>query len=98
MLKPRENIVMVERVEAKSTSDGGIILPDAAKQQTNKGKVLAIGTYFDDLSNRLRTIPQLKDLKVDNIVYFPKYAGNEIEENGKTYLFLSYQDVLAIEE
>lgn len=93
-LKPREDFVMVERVESPTSSKGGILLPEIAKQQTNKGKVILIGPGIIKDGQRL----PVEGIKPGQIAYFSNYAGNEIESNDKKFLFLRQTEVLAVED
>lgn len=98
MLKPRGDYVMLERLEAKGKSEGGILLPDNAKTKTNCGKVLAVGPGRLSASQSLTDEEvKVEGIEVGDIAHFLSYSGSEIEENGKTYLFIREGDILAIE-
>jgi len=93
MLKPTENYVMIQRLDTPTTTPSGLVLTQESKESPNKGIVLAIGpgSYQE-----LILIP-VRNAKINDIVYFTKFAGNEIEEQGKKYLFLKDSDILAID-
>ena len=68
---------------------GGIIIPDAAKEKPQRGKVVAVGQGTKD---------EVMILKEGNTVLYGKYAGTEIENGGEKYLIMRQSDVLAIVE
>ncbi|NIK11758.1 co-chaperone GroES [Alkalibacillus almallahensis] len=92
MLKPIGDRVIVELVEEESTTAGGIVLPDSAKEKPQEGKVVAVG------SGRVTDNGEKIALEVsegDRVVY-SKFAGTEIEKDGKEYLVLRENDILAV--
>ena len=93
-LKPLGDRIVVKRVEAEGMTEGGIVLPDSAKEKPKEGKVVALGDgrLLDDGS---RASFQVK--KNDRII-FTSYAGTEVTVDGKEYLVMSENDVLAIVE
>ena len=93
-IKPLEDRVLVEPLEAETTTASGLVIPDTAKEKPQEGKVLAVGPgRFDDDGDR---IPM--DVKVGDVVVYSKYGGTEIKYSGEEYLILSARDVLAIVE
>ena len=76
----------------KTTTKGGIIIPDTAKEKPSRGRVLAIGdgTTFENGN----TIPMR--VKVGDIVLFSKWGGTEIKLDGKDRLIMKETDVLGI--
>lgn len=93
-LKPLGDKIIVERLEGESKTKGGIVLPDTAKEKPKEGKVIAVGEG-KLLDNGSRAKPTVK--KGDRIV-FTSYAGNEVKVEGKEYLIMPEDDVLAIIE
>ena len=92
-LKPLGDRVLVERLEEKEQkSDGGIIIPDTAKEKPVKGKVLAVGPGAVQ-ENGERTPMEVK--KGDTVL-FGKYAGTEVKIDGKEMLIMRESDILAI--
>jgi chaperonin GroES len=91
--QPLGDRVVVEREEAKSTTAGGIVLPDTAKDKPQKGKVLAIG------DGRIAKDGKRKPLqvKVGDSVLFTSYAGDEFKIDGeKKVLLMREDDILAV--
>jgi chaperonin GroES len=93
-LKPLADRLLIEPVEAEERTPAGIVLPDAAKQRPQQGKVLATG--IGKLQDNGERLPM--SVKKGDIVLFPRYAGTEIKIDGKKYLIMSENEVLAILE
>jgi chaperonin GroES len=89
---PLNDKILVERLEADDKTAGGIILPDTAKEKPKQGKVLAVGEG-KPLENGKRASFQVK---VGDRVLFSSYSGNEINHEGKEYLIMTEDDVLAV--
>ncbi len=92
--KPLYDRVLVKRVEEETTSAGGIIIPDSAKEKPLRGKVLAVG------SGKLKDDGSVRQLAVaaGDVVLFGKYAGTEIKIDGIEHTILREDDVLGIVE
>ena len=91
-LKPLGERLIVEPIEQEETTAGGIVLPETAKENPQKGKVVAVGPGArDESGNRIDM-----DVSADDEVLFAKYAGTEIKIEGKKLLILKESDVLAI--
>ena len=94
-IKPLEDRILVQPLDAEQTTASGLVIPDTAKEKPQEGKVLAVGPgRFDDEGDK--RIPL--DVKVDDTVIYSKYGGTEIKYNGEEYLLLSARDVLAVVE
>jgi chaperonin GroES len=89
---PLNDKILVERLEAEDRTSGGIILPDAAKEKPKQGKILALGEGKPLDSGKRGTF----QVKVGDKVLFSSYAGNEVTHEGKEYLIMTEDDVLAI--
>jgi len=86
-IKPFEDRILVEPEEiGESKSEGGIIIPDTAKEKPRKGKVVEVGTD-EDLA---------KNIKVGDTIIYAKFTGDEIEVENKNYLIISKSDILAV--
>lgn len=89
-LRPLDDRIVVEPLEAEEKTAGGILLPDTAKQKPQRGKVLAVGPgKLRDNGERLAL-----SVKVGDHVLFGKYSGNEVEVDGKELKILRESDVL----
>jgi len=90
-IRPLEDRIVVQAVEAETTTASGLVIPDTAKEKPQEGIVLAIGPgRFEDGQR----IPL--DVKEGDRVLYSKYGGTEIKYNGEEYLVLSARDVLAV--
>jgi chaperonin GroES len=90
-IRPLGDRIVVQRLE-EEMEKGGIIIPDTAKEKSLKGKVIAVGEgKVTDDGNR---IPM--QLKKGDKVLIGKYSGTEVQIEGKDYLIMREDDVLAI--
>ena len=81
-IKPLDDRVVVEPLEAEEKTAGGILLPDTAKQKPQRGKVVAVGPgKVRDNGERVAL-----SVKVGDEILYGKYSGNEVEVNGKKEL------------
>ena len=92
-IKPLEDRILVEPIDAEQTTASGLVIPDTAKEKPQEGKVLAVGPGRFDESGSKR-IPL--DVSVGDTVIYSKYGGTEITEGGKDLILLSGRDVLAV--
>jgi len=91
-IKPLEDKILVQALEAETTTASGLVIPDTAKEKPQEGTVVAVGQgRFDEDGDR---IPM--DIKEGDKVIYSKYGGTEIKYEGKEYLILSSRDVLAV--
>lgn len=86
-IKPLADRVLVEPKEAEEKTASGIYIPDTAKEKPQKGTVVAVGPGTKDVT---------MEVKVDDVVLYGKYAGTEINVEGKDYLMMKQSDILAI--
>jgi chaperonin GroES len=93
-IRPLSDKVLVERVEAEAKTAGGIVLPDAAKEKPQKGKIIAVGEG-KLLEDGTRKQVQVKK---GDLVLFTSYAGTEIKVDGKEYLIMDETDIMAVIE
>jgi chaperonin GroES len=91
-IKPLEDRVLVQPLEAEQVTASGLVIPDTAKEKPQEGKVVATGPGRTDDSGK--RIPM--DVKVDDIVIFSKYGGTEVKYDGNEYLLLNARDILAV--
>lgn len=77
----------MEPAPAETTTAGGIIIPDTAKEKPQKGKIVAVGDGKKD---------EPMTVKVGNTVLYGKYAGTELLHEGKEYLIMRESDIYAI--
>jgi chaperonin GroES len=93
-LKPLGDKVIVEVIDEPQTTAGGIVLPDSAKEKSQRGKVLAVGS--GKLLDNGERVPL--EVKEGDTIVFAKYGGTEINLEGKELMILSERDVHAVVE
>ena len=86
-IKPLTDRVLIEPAAAETKTIGGIIIPDTAKEKPLQGVIVAVGNGTKD---------EEMVLKEGDRVLYGKYAGTEIEHEGKKYLIMRQSDVVAI--
>lgn len=86
-IKPIGERVLIETLEAETKTAGGIIIPDNAQEKPQQGKVIAVGNGTKDVE---------MTLKAGDKVLYGKYAGTEITHEGKKYMIMKENDVLAV--
>jgi len=86
-VKPLADRVLVEPAPAETKTAGGLIIPDTAKEKPMKGKVIAVGNGKKD---------EPITVKVGDTVLYGKYAGTEIQIDGKELLIMRESDIYAI--
>jgi len=91
-IKPLADRVLIEPVEAETKTQGGIFIPDNAKEKPMQGIVKAVGAGRK--SDKGEIIPM--ELKAGDKVLYGKYSGTEVSFEGKNYLIVKENDVLAV--
>jgi chaperonin GroES len=92
-LKPTAGYVIIEPLEAETKTASGIYLPDSAGEKPQKGKVLAVGAPEITEKGIKRTSP----CKIKDIVFYKKWGGNEVKIGNIEYLFVKFEDIMAVE-
>lgn len=91
-LRPLQDRILVQRVEEETTTKGGIIIPDTAKEKPAEGKVVAVGNgKVGDDGKRIAL-----EIKKGDRILFGKYAGTEVKIEGDEYLIMREDDVLGV--
>ena len=90
-LRPLDDRVVVEGLEAEEKTAGGILLPDTAKQKPQQGKVIAVGPGKLTESGSRAALA----VKVGDTVLFGKYSGSDVEVSGREFKILREADILA---
>ena len=91
-LRPLHDRLLVKRVEPEDVVQGGIIIPDTAKEKPQEGVVVAAGNG-KILENGTRVEMNVKE---GDRILFGKYSGNEVKIDGEEYLIMREDDVLAV--
>lgn len=82
LIEPLKQLLVVERDAIKDQSDGGILLPDDAKQKPQVGTIVAMG-------------PDVRDLNVGDRIMFKRYAATDVEFDGQEATMVDAADVMA---
>src|SRR5690606_10253235 len=91
-IKPLYDRVVVRRLDAETTTKGGIVIPDKSAEKSTQGEVLAVGSGALLENGNQRPL----EGKVGDRVLFAPYAGSEIKLDGETYLIVRESDILAV--
>lgn len=91
-LKPTAGYLLIEPLEKEIKTASGIYLPDNAGEKPQKGKVLAAGGAMYQDGKEV-----VAPAKVGEVVFYKKWGGNDVKIEGKEYLFVKFEDVLAVE-
>ncbi len=86
-IKPLADRILVEPKEAETKTASGLYIPDTAKEKPQEGKIIAVGPGKKD---------EPMEVKPGDTVLYGKYAGTEINVEGKTYMMMRQSDVLAV--
>ena len=90
-IQPLADRIVVKVLEAKDVTKGGIVLPDTAKEKPQEAEVIAVGK--GKVCDGKVVAPEVKP---GDTILFGKYSGTEITMDGKEYLILKEEDILAI--
>ena len=86
-IKPLADRVLIEPAAAETKTSSGLYIPDTAKEKPQKGTVVAVGSGTKD--NPITVV-------VGNQVLYGKYAGTELQHEGKDFLIMKESDIFAI--
>ena len=86
-IKPLADRVLIEPAAAETKTSSGLYIPDTAKEKPQKGIVVAVGPGTKENS---------VTLSVGDTVLYEKYAGTELQHDGKDFLIMKENDILAI--
>lgn len=91
-VRPLDDRILVKPIEAEDKTAGGIVLPDTAKEKSQRGKVIAVGSgKLLDSGDRAPLA-----VKVGDRVIFGKYAGTEIKIDGNQHQIMREHEILAV--
>jgi chaperonin GroES len=93
-IRPLQDRVIVRRLEEEEQTEGGIIIPDTAKEKPMEGRVIAVGK--GKVLEGGKVVPL--DVKAGDRVLFSKYAGTEVKLEGEEHLIMREDDILGIVE
>jgi|SRR5687768_6365344 chaperonin GroES len=93
-VRPLNDKVLIERSKAEDKTKGGIILPEGSKEKPKEGKIVAVGQ--GRLSEKGERLPF--QVKKGDRVLFKSYAGTDVKLDGKDYILMSEEEILAVIE
>ena len=92
-IRPLADRVVIKKIEAEEKTASGIVLPGAAKEQTQMAEVVEVGP-----GGIVDGKEVVMELRVNDKVIFQKYAGTEVKIEGQEYTILRQSDILAVIE
>jgi len=90
-LRPIDDRVVIEPMESEEITEGGIVLPDTAKEKPAQGKIMAVGP--GRLHRKRDRLPP--SVKVGDVVIYGKYSGNDVKVEGKEFKVMRESEILA---
>ena len=93
-IRPLHDRIVVKRLEEQEAMQGGLYIPDSAKEKPQRAEVIAVGNGKKTEDGK--TIPL--DVKVGDLILFGKYSGSDIKLDGQEYLIMREDEVLAVLE
>ena len=94
-LVPAAGYLLIEPSASQTKTDSGIYLPDNAQgEKPQKGKVLAVGEAYTTDFGIVKNSP----VNVGETALYKKWGGNEVKIDGKEYIFVKFEDILAFEK
>lgn len=93
-IRPLYDRIVVERVEEQETMQGGLYIPDSAKEKPQEGKVIAVGKGKRLEDGKVVAL----DVQAGDKILFGKYSGSEIKIDGNEYLIMREDEVLGVIE
>lgn len=91
-LKPTAGYLLIEPLEKEVKTASGIYLPDNIGEKPQKGKVIAVGAKIYQNDHEV-----VSPAKVGETVLYKKWGGNEVKIDNKEYIFVKFEDILAVE-
>ncbi len=93
-IRPLQDRILVKRLDQEEKTQGGIIIPETAKEKPQEGKVVAVGKGKVDDEGKAHPL----DVKKGDRVLFSKYSGTEVNIEGEEHLIIREDDVLGVLE
>jgi len=93
-IRPLHDRVVVRRLESETTSAGGIVIPDSAKEKPIQGEVIAVGNGKVLEGGNVQPL----DVKVGDRVLFGKYSGTEVKVGDEEVLVMREEDIMGVIE
>ena len=91
-IRPLHDRVVVRRIEEGETMQGGLYIPDSAKEKPQQGEVVAVGKGKRDDAGKFMTL----DVQDGDRIIFGKYSGNDIKLDGQEFLIMREEEILGV--
>ena len=91
-IRPLHDRVVVKRIEEGETMQGGLYIPDSAKEKPQQGEVISVGKGKSNDEGKVFPL----DVKAGDNILFGKYSGTEIKLDGEELLIMREEEVLGI--
>ena len=91
-IRPLHDRVVVKRIEEGETMQGGLYIPDSAKEKPQQGEVVAVGNGKRTDDGKVIAC----DVQVGDRILFGKYSGNDIKLDGNEYLIMREDEILGV--
>jgi len=92
-VKPLSDNVLIEPLESETKTASGIVIPDTAKEKPQQGRIIAVGPGKTENGKHIKV-----GVKEGDKVMYKKWGGNEMKIEGKEFLIVKEEDILAIIE
>ena len=93
-IRPLGDKIVIRVIEDAEQTSGGIFIPDSAKEKSQRGEVIAVGS--GKTNDKGEKDPM--EVKVGEVVLFAKYAGTDVKVKDETLKIMSVSDVLGVVE
>ena len=91
-IRPLHDRVVVKRIEEGETMQGGLYIPDSAKEKPQQGEVVAVGKGKRDDSGKVNAL----DVEIGDRILFGKHSGSDIKIDGNEYLIMREDEILGV--
>src|SRR5436309_13320871 len=91
-VRPLDDRVLIKRIDEQETVRGGIIIPDTAKEKSQEGEVIAVGTGKMHENGSVAAL----EVKAGDRILLGRYPGTEMKLEGQNYLILSEDEIVGI--
>tara|TARA_R110001606_G_scaffold325291_1_gene471996 strand:+ start:62 stop:349 length:288 start_codon:yes stop_codon:yes gene_type:complete len=91
-IRPLQDRVLVQPLEAETKSAGGIIIPDSAQEKPQEGKVVAVGPGKRGEDGKVTPM----DVKKGDRIMYGKWSGTEVQIDGTSMMIMSESDIMGI--
>ena len=91
-IKPLEDRIVVQSLDAETTTASGLVIPDTAKEKPQEGEVVAVGSGAKAEDGKVTPL----DVKSGDRILFGKWSGTEVKVDGEELLIMKESDILGV--